>query len=211
MTAARWVAAFAGAVLVSGCVSLLPEPPPAPQIYPLRAAVTPTQGTAAPLVIAVGRPNAVQALAVLDVVWVRDGQIGYMERAVWSARMPEALQMLLAETISAQNLAAAAIRVGEGPRADYEVRWDVHAFQVEETAGRIEARLDVSARLMESGTRRIVSARPLRLAAPITDRSASVAVSALQRLAAEGAAELGQWAAQEAVRARAEVNRGANG
>lgn len=205
MRTVRGAAAAVLAGFTAGCVSILPEPPPAAEIYPLRATVTPGDGPTAPLVLGVGRPNAVQALAVLDVVWMRDGRVAYLERATWAARMPEALQTLLAETISRQNLVAAAIRVGEGPRADYEIRWDIHAFQVEETPGRLEARFDASVRLMETGTRRVVASRPLSLSAPVPARTATAAVGALQALAAQGAAEIGLWAAQSAAATRAQA------
>ncbi len=200
-------ASIAALLVLAGCVSILPEPPPAPFVYPLRAAPqAPPQGAPAPLVLANGRPNTVQALAVLDVVWVRDGRVAYLERETWTARAPEALQTLLAETISAQDLVRAAIRVGEGPRADYEVRWDLFAFQIEESPDRIEARIEAAVRLVRSGGREVVAARAVSLSAPIAMRDASAAVSVLQSVAAQAASEIGVWAASEAVRDAAARN-----
>lgn len=190
-----------------GACSIIPEPPPAPRIYPLRAAVQPSADAPAAMVIAVPEPTVSNVLAGEDIVWMRDGILGYMERGVWSSRTPIALQALVIETIDGQNLVMAAIRSGEGPRADAELRWQVTDFQVEERGDRLVARFGADLKLMNGRTRTVYAATRISEEAPIPQRSATAAARVLQTLAQRNAAKIGEWAANAAMIERAQVQR----
>lgn len=139
------------AVLALGACSIIPEPPPAPRIYPLRAAVAASTQSpaAASLVIGVPEPAVANVLAGDDIVWARDGVLGFMERGAWPSRTPIALQALVVETIDAQDKVLGAIRSGEGPRSTVELRWQVTDFQIEEGDGALLARFVANVKLMD--------------------------------------------------------------
>jgi ABC-type uncharacterized transport system auxiliary subunit len=186
------------AALATGCISVLPEPAPAPWVFPLRAGpveVAPRELT--PIVIGVPAPAAADALAGSEMVWMKDGQIAYAERAVWQSRAPAALQGLLIETIDAQNLVRAATPIADGVRADAEIRWQLNSFEVVEN-GDLTARIAVDVKLMDSNSRKFVAATQVRRERKFSDRSASRAAEALQSVAREATQEIGQWAAREA-------------
>lgn len=183
----------------AGC-SIIPDPPPAPRIYPLRAEQRAAAPTAPiPLVIGVPEPAVSNVLAGDDIVWMRDGVLGYMERGAWSSRTPLALQALVVETIDAQDVVLGAIRSGEGPRADAELRWQVADFQIEESSEGLLARFTADVKLMNGRTREVVAATRITRSAPVPSRSGQVAATTLQTLARAGAVEIADWAAKSAI------------
>lgn len=206
MTRRQIAFAVMGFLSLTGCVRLLPEPPPASRIYPLNVASLAPSTLTAPIVLGVARPNMPQAISGLDISWRRNGEIVYAPRAVWSARAPDALQGLMVATIDAQDLVIAGIRVGEGPRSDYDLRWDVSEFEVLEAPGRLEARFSASLKLVDARTRSVVAARDLTRTLPLSRRSEGVGVVSLQRIAADAAVEAGSWAAAAAQTHRASLS-----
>lgn len=197
MTAKTIVLALAMGMSVGGCVSL-GEAPPAPAIHDLRAAAAPQAGSGSADVIAIARPNAPQALSGLDIAWQREGRIAYLPDQVWTARAPEALQSLLIETLDLQGRVRAAVRLGEGPRADFDLRWELYAFQVVEDADGLTAVIVTTATLVRAPSRAVIAARRFEARAPLAERSASAAVAALRAVAREAAGEIAVWAADAA-------------
>lgn len=203
----RALAACAGAAalatLLAAC-SIIPEPPPAPRIYPLRASVdlaAPSSAAVSPpaLVIGVPEPAVSNVLLGEDVVWARNGVLGFMERAAWPSRTPIALQALVIETIDAQDRVLGAIRSGEGPRTDVELRWQVTDFQIDEQGGALKARFAANVKLMGGRSRVVFAARTVEVVEPVRARSGAAAAQALQSAAQKAAAEIGVWSAQEAI------------
>jgi len=191
------------ASLALGACSIIPEPPPAPRIYPLRAAaVAPAPvAAAAPalLVIGVPEPAVSKVLAGDDIVWARNGVLGFMERGAWPSRTPIALQALVVETIDAQDRVLGAIRSGEGPRSNVELRWQVTDFQIEEGGGALVARFAANVMLMDGRSREVFAARRIETQAPLRARSGAAAAQALQAAAQSAASEIGTWAADAAI------------
>jgi ABC-type uncharacterized transport system auxiliary subunit len=193
------VSVILAAVALSGCISILPEPAPAPRIFALRAG--PQAQPPAPernVVVTVAAPAVPQTLNGGDILWIKDGAPGFMERSVWTSRTPEALQALLVETIDAQNLVLAGLRSGEGARADAELRWEVRDFQIVESGGEISALFSADAKLVDIRTRTVIAALAVREQAPLGERSATRAAAALEAVARAGAEALGRWAAANA-------------
>lgn len=192
----RTITMLAAAAVAAGC-SVLPDPPPAPRIYPLRAAVDAPRPPApvSARVVAIGAPVLAAALAGTEIAWIKDGVIGYMERGVWPARTPDALQALLIETIDRQGLVAAVMRSGDGARVDAEVRWSVEDFQIVEDGAGLNARFSADINLMESRTRIIVASTRIELAEPVGERTAPQAAAALARVGQRAANAIGVWAA----------------
>lgn len=187
------------ASMLGGCISLLPEPPPPPRTYVLEArSVESLPGAPIDAVIAVAQPTGERAILGFDLIWRTGDTIAYVDQSQWSNRAADALQQILAETITNQGRFRASTRSGEA-RADYEIRWEVLDFEVREEDMTAHFRADV--RLVAPG-RRIIASRIVDTSAPVSARSSSVAADALARAAREGSARIGEFAADAALTAQ---------
>jgi ABC-type uncharacterized transport system auxiliary subunit len=186
-------------LLLGGCISLLPEPPPPPRTYVLEAQqVAQLEGPPVDAVIGVAAPTGERALLGFDLVWRTGDTIAYVAQSQWSNRAADALQQILAETLIRQGRFRASTRAGEA-RADYEIRWEILDFEVREED--MQAHFVADVRLVAQG-RRIIASQIISTAAPVSDRSSSVAAQALARAAREGSARIGEFAANAAAEAR---------
>jgi ABC-type uncharacterized transport system auxiliary subunit len=200
---------LASLAMLGGCISLLPEPPPPPQIFALEAqAVDSLQGERIDAVIGVALPSGERAILGQDVIWRAGDSLSFVGQMQWSNRAESALQSMLVETLMRQGRFAAATRAGEA-RAKYEIRWEVMDFEVREEG--MEARFAANAHLVALPGRRIVATEFVEASAPVSGRSQTAAAQALARAAREGRARLGLFAAdsaaQEEARAAAETSR----
>ncbi|KAF0177785.1 MAG: membrane integrity-associated transporter subunit PqiC [Hyphomonadaceae bacterium] len=194
----KLLAASLAATLLSACVSILPEAPPAPYIYTMRVgAVEPSTAPAHPLVIIIGAPSAQRMTAGSDIVWRQGAEIAVMDRAAWDDAAPDLLQTMLTETLSRRGVFRAAVRGGAGARGDIDLRWDVLAFEVVEDGG-LEAVFSTTVRLVDARSRTIIDTRRFDTRAPIANRSAREAVAALERAAREACLQITEWAAEKA-------------
>lgn len=176
---------------LGACVSVLPEPPDPPRIYTLTAATPAETGAmVAPIVISVAAPNGARAVMGADLVWRRDGVIAYVEAAEWAGRTPDLLQSLLADTIDSQGLVRAGVRSGAGVRADYEIQWDIAAFEIREADGARTAHFAGAARLVEGRTRELIASARFDNSEPLEERSSGAAAAALESLARDAASRI---------------------
>jgi cholesterol transport system auxiliary component len=194
---------LAGLVFLSGCISLLPDPPPPPRVFVLEAGeVGRIDGAPIDSEIAVAVPNGERSILGADVVWRTGDELAFVDQMQWSNRVELALQSMLVETMWRQGRFTAATRSGEA-RARYEVRWDVLDFEVREES--MQARFTADVRLVAAPGRRIIAADTVTTEAPVSERSASAAAQALGRAAREGSARIGVFAAEAAARAEAQA------
>ena len=181
------------ALASSACVSVLPEPPPPPRIYNLT--VGPAPGgpqtlVASPAVIAVAMPGGPRALMGSEIAWRTDGVFRYVAGAEWAGRAPDLLQAVLADAVDGAGVVRAGVRSGAGVRADYEIAWDVTAFQVEEVDGVITARFAAVARLVDARTRALLAQTRVEEVRPVADRSQALATEALESATRDAVARI---------------------
>jgi ABC-type uncharacterized transport system auxiliary subunit len=189
-------------LLLGGCISLLPEPPPPPRTYVLEAQnVRELPGEPIDAVVGVAIPGGERALLGSDLVWRTGDTIAYVAQSAWSNRASDSLQQMLAETLIRQGRFRSSTRSGEA-RADYEIRWEVLDFEVREDT--MTARFAADVRLVAQG-RRIIASELIVAEAPVSDRSSSIAAQALARAAREGSARIGMFAADAAAQDRAQA------
>lgn len=194
--------ALAAATMLSGCISLLPKPPPAPTLFVLEAGgVERVQGEPIDAVITVASPSGERAILGADIIWRSGDTLALVERSQWSARAQDGLQAMLVETMQRQGRFRAAAKTGEAT-SDYEIRWDVLDFEVLED--RMVARFVADVRVVAPG-RRIIATETVTAEAPVASRSATVASQALARAAREGSARIGLFAADAVTQARAQA------
>ncbi|NWG52829.1 MAG: membrane integrity-associated transporter subunit PqiC [Hydrogenophilaceae bacterium] len=187
------------ALAASGCVSLLPEPPPAPRFYPLEASTSvPAQGVVVDAVASVAPPTGPQVLMGDGIVWRSEGTLAYMGGAAWPGRAPDLLQAMLAQTITRQGRLSAGVRAGEGLRGDVEVRWDLIAFEIVEQDGSLEARFAAHVRIVQSRGRALLHSEIVDLSVPLQSRNGASAAAALARAAQEACARIAAMTADAA-------------
>jgi ABC-type uncharacterized transport system auxiliary subunit len=188
-------------LLLGGCISLLPEPPPPPLTFVLEAQnVERADGAPVDAIIAVAQPTGERSILGSDVIWRTGDQIAFVDQMQWSNRAEFALQSMLVETLSRQGRFTAATRTGEA-RAEYEVRWNVLDFEVREDT--MQARFVADVNLVQSPGRRIIAHETVTAEAPVAGRSQTQAAQALARAAREGSARIGMFAADAAAQAEA--------
>lgn len=187
-------------LMLGGCISLLPEPPPPPRVYVLEAAdIGVLSGGPLAASIGVATPSGERAILGADLVWRTGDSVAFVNQSQWSNRAAEALQSMLVQTLARQGRFSAATRAGEA-RADYELRWEVLDFEVREES--MSAHFEAQALLLAPG-RRIIASRLIAAEAPVASRSSDAAAQALARAAREGSARIGEFAAMGAAEAMA--------
>lgn len=190
-------------LLLGGCISLLPKPPPPPQVFALEAQdVERAQGERVDAVVAIAQPSGERSILGTDVIWRTGDQLAYVDQMQWSNRADAALQSMLIETVTRQGRFTAATRYGEA-RANYELRWEVLDFEVREDG--MESKFVADVHLVALPGRRIVASEIIEAQAPVADRSQTQAAQALARAAREGSARIGMFAADAAARAEAQA------
>lgn len=192
---------LAAALSLSGCISLLPKAPPPPRTFLLNAGdVAPAQGQPIDAVIAVAQPTGERALLGTDMVWSTGEEVAYVGHTQWSGHADDALQAVLVETLSRQHRFRAATRTGEAS-AQYEIRWEVLNFQVDNASMTARFRADV--KLTQAPGRQVITQEIIEAAAPVAGRSQTNAAAALTQAAREGAARIALFAADGAAQAEA--------
>jgi ABC-type uncharacterized transport system auxiliary subunit len=182
----------------SGCIRLLPKPPPPPLLYSLDAAPAGALPSFAPknTVISVMAPDAPRALSTSDLAWRTNGVLAYVEGVSWQGRNLDLLQTLMVHTLDRRGIARGAVRAGEGG-SNAEIHWDLIAFEVVDD-GSLRAQFQANVKLFETRTRRLIAQREFSEAVPMNDRSASVAARALEQAARNAATKIADWAVAEA-------------
>jgi ABC-type uncharacterized transport system auxiliary subunit len=192
---------LAAALSLGGCISLLPKAPPPPRTFMLNAGdIAPAQGQPIEAVVAVAQPTGERAMLGTDMVWSTGSEISYVGNTQWSAHADDALQALLVETLSRQHRFRAATRSGE-TSAQYEIRWDVLNFQVDNAT--MTARLRADVKLTHAPGRQVIAQEIIEATAPVANRSQTNAAAALTQAAREGAARIALFAADGAAQAEA--------
>jgi len=188
-------------LMLGGCITLLPEPPPPPAVFALEARdVVESTNPPVDAVVGIAIPTGERAILGSDLIWRTGDQLAYVSQTQWSGRADSALQSMLAETLIRQGRFRSATRSGEA-RAEFEIRWEVLDFEVDEAS--MEAKFVAEVRLVQSPGRRIVASTIVNSSAPVSDRSATHAANALARAAREGSARIGEFAADAAAEALA--------
>lgn len=193
-------------LLLAGCISLFPDPPPPPRVFTLEAGpVARVEGERLNAVIGVAEPSGERTIMGVDLVWRTGDELAYVGGSQWSTRAAEALQAMMVETLVRQGRFNAAVAAGQG-RAEFEIRWDVMDFEID--GDRMVARFTANVQIVAAPGRRVIAQEIITAEAPVASRSATEASQALTRAAREGGARIGVFAAdaaaQELARAAAE-------
>jgi uncharacterized lipoprotein YmbA len=123
--------------------------------------------------LAIAEPVSIQALEAERII-VKDpsGAVSFLGGGQWADRLPRLVQTRLVQTFENSGVRAVA-RSGDRIVADYQITTDIRAFQVD--AATREAVVEISARLIQDRTGRIVNARIFSARAPVASIDAPAA------------------------------------
>lgn len=194
-------ATLACALLVAGCISLLPEPPDPPSVFALRAAedlpkAPPSPRTPSVTIADVAAPAALAGPELA--VTTADGSLAYVRGAVWTEDAPDALRSLLLETFDRTGLARAA-PAAIGARADVMLSVDLVTFTLTPSRRRAPARADivVVARLLDGRNRSVLAVERFTAEGPAGDDGPAGAAAALGAVARTAALDVARWTARQ--------------
>jgi cholesterol transport system auxiliary component len=129
--------------------------------------------------VVVVEPTALQPFDTQNII-VRDasGSVSLLGSGQWTDRLPRLIQTRLIQTF--ENASARAVsRPGDGITPDYQLNTEVRAFQLD--AARGEAFVELSEKLVATGTGRILRARIFAARVPVGSSNAGEVAQALDR------------------------------
>lgn len=147
---------------------------------------------AAPWQLVVYEPTAVHALET-DRLMVRPraDQVSYYKGVAWSDRLPRLVQARLIESF--QN--SGAVRAVSNVSGQFGLATELRAFQVDVSSGRATAEVDIFAKLINTGSGRVVATKGFSARVPAkTDAPADV-IAALNQAFTEVVQDTTTWIA----------------
>jgi cholesterol transport system auxiliary component len=187
-------AIFAGAVLLSGCGSLIGPTNEPGKIYVLSPNIAARGGAARTTwQLAVAKPEASASLATERIAIVRGNEMDFYADAQWADGAPQLLQNFLVEALEKNGVAAA--KDVEGIKADYILQTELRAFDARYDQGDAPPKIeiDVTARLISVREASILAAREFREEAQASANSISAAVAAFEQATAAILADIVRW------------------
>lgn len=191
--------ALGATVLLAAC-SILPEPVPMDTyLLPAGAAVVSKQqaGPALQTALRVLRPVAgAQLSGSRIVVLPQDGVLSVYKGASWSDPAPVLVRTRLVDALRASGHMVAISTDERILHADYELDSDLRAFQSEYRGNQPEAVVALEARLVETGTRRIVASQRFEVHEPAAGKEVPLVVQAMGRATDRLSEQLVTWITQ---------------
>jgi ABC-type uncharacterized transport system auxiliary subunit len=193
---------LASTLATSGCITLLPKPGKPPTLVTMRAdpALVRSQ-TPAPFTIGIGLPTMSAVLASNKIaVRGEDGDYAYVDRLILSAAAPQTIQNVILETYDRAGAARAAVRALTVARPDFEVHFDINAFEVTQPEGPNDgiARVEAGVRLVEVYTGRPLAATILLVEVPAPRGDRTVPARALETATRQMALQAMNWSVRTA-------------
>lgn len=194
--------ALLAAAGLSGCISLLPDSGPPPDIHRLTAPALalPADAKAQDWVIEIAAPTASKAIASDRLTLVTPDQgLAYVAGARWASDTPRLIQDLLVETLDSSGLVRAAARPSDGVRARFELRADISAFEVEQPApGEAPtAHVRLRVKLVDVNSRELIAARAFDERVLAGSARVGAIVAALNTAAETAARAIAVWSVDE--------------
>lgn len=130
--------------------------------------------------VVVAEPTAIQTFEA-DRIIVKDagGAVSFLGGAQWADRLPRLVQARLIQTFENASRLRAVSRPGDRIVADYQVNSELRAFQVD--AATSEAVVEISVKVVNDKSGRIVAARVFSSRVPVAKVEAASAAQALDK------------------------------
>ena len=189
LPARRLLPAILVGLLVAACGS-----GPAPTTYDLSAPRAGGRfGGAVSGQIVVAEPAAIQTLEAEKII-AKDqaGAVSFIGGGQWADRLPRLIQARLIETFENSSKLKAVGRPGERVSPDYVLNTEIRAFQISSADG--EAVVELSGRLVQDRTGRIVAGRVFSSREPVAKVDAGSAAQALDAALSRVLLDIVRWA-----------------
>lgn len=191
-------AAGLAAMLLAGCVSLLPESEPV-SAYRLSSPEPHEWSGTEWTIVEIEAPQAPRGLAGDNIAVVTNGQsLSYIAGARWISPVPGLVQNLIIDTFNATQPGLAPARPDDGVRGDYELRLDMRQFEAVYDEGASAApvvRVRLAARLIAERGRRFVGARVFSAEIRASANRTGAIVDAFDAATSEVSREIASWTA----------------
>ena len=195
--AARWLA-IGAALLLQACTILPKAEPLDVYLLPSAAPVPASAAQAVPWSLRITRPAAGVHLSGQRIVVVPEGsRVSVYKGAGWSDPAPVLLRNRLLDAFRSDGRVAALSTEDKHLQADFELDSELRAFQSEYRDGRPEVVVRLDARLVDTGSRRIVASRSFELGVAASDPAVPAVVQAFGVASDRLAAEVLDWAMRE--------------
>lgn len=173
-------------VLSAGCSS-----GPAPTTYDLSAPTSRIGGSSG-LQISVNEPSALQVLSTQQLI-VKDqtGAISFLGGGQWSDNLPRLIQTRLINTFENASQLRGVSRPSSGAVADVQLISELRSFEIATPAN--EAFVEMSVKIVNDGTGRIVNARIFRARVPAAAIDAANAARALDEALSVVMLDIVRW------------------
>ena len=196
--AARWLAIGAALLLLQACTILPKAEPLDVYLLPSAAPVPASAAQAVPWSLRITRPAAGVHLSGQRIVVVPEGsRVSVYKGAGWSDPAPVLLRNRLLDAFRSDGRVAALSTDDKQLQADFELDSELRAFQSEYRDGRPEVVVRLDARLVDTGSRRIVASRSFELGVAASDPAVPAVVQAFGVASDRLAAEVLDWAMRE--------------
>lgn len=197
----------AAALLLPGCVNLLPQVEPS-AVYRLSAPEPAGDFSTGQTIVSVGVPLTPRALSSDDIaISMARGELAFIEGAKWIAPVPRLMQDLVVEAIDAYEPDLAAARPEDGVLSEYGISTEIRAFEAvyrdsDDAAPMAVIRMRV--RLVRLDGRQLVGIHAVGAQAQAADNRIGDIVAAYDAAAQETASEIAEWVAARIAADRAE-------
>lgn len=169
---------------------------PPPATFDISAAPMPRSGGGRGLLV-VAEPAAVTLLdSERIVVRTADNGVAYLKGAQWPERLPKLLQARLIQSFENARRVGSVGRPGERVVAAHQLNTEIRTFEVQEGTG--EAVVEITAKIINDRTGRIVAAEMFAARAAVSGIDGPAAAQALNGLAQGIMANIVQWASGRA-------------
>jgi cholesterol transport system auxiliary component len=185
-----WRAALAATALTVALGACSTPPVPA---FDLSAARQPFRGMIRlPGQLVVLEPTGLQPLEAESIL-VRDnaGAVSVLGGGQWADRLPRVIQTRLIETFENASVSKTVSRPGDGITADYQLNTQIRAFQLE--AGRGEVLVELSEKLLNVPTGKIVRAKVFTARVPVASSAAPEVAQALDHAMTTVFVDVARW------------------
>src|SRR3954452_15776946 len=142
--------------------------------------------------VVVSEPTAIQTLEAEKIIAKeQSGAVSFLAGGQWADRLPRLIQARLIETFENSSKLKAVSRPGERVTPDYLLNTEIRAFQISSATG--EAVVELSGRLVQDRTGRIVAGRVFSAREPVAKVDAASAAQALDAALSRVLLEMVRW------------------
>lgn len=191
------------AVILSGCVSLLPDPAPADVVYRLSASNEGVPQSPTAKVIRIDRPRAASVFQGQDVVISPDGRrLASAAQAKWAESIPDMVQNSFVDVL-AERSGLVGVIPSSGARTDTRVHLTIKSFEARFDQGEDAAPMGVvhyAVTLSNASNRNLLSTFDVKKTVRSSDIRVSTIVEAMDNANQQALNAIADWLERPEIR-----------